>query len=139
MSSRRDALFQRLAGQRGPTDPDLQEAWRRLPTSQRHRLRWAATDPSAASHLGDDLARDLVDALAADRAVRRRWDVLVPVVTGLLVLSTVWGFGRAALPEVAGWSLLLGLAGGLLTTVVGWRRRARARADAREVRRVLRE
>ena len=137
MTNGRDALLHRLAGQRGPTDPDLQEAWRRLPASQRHRLRWTATDPTAASHLDDDLARDLVAALAADRAGRRQWDIAAPVLVALLVLSTVWGFGRAAFPDLAGWFLLGGLVAGVATTVVGWRRRTRARADAREVRRVL--
>ena len=139
MTTRRDTLLHRLAGQRGPTDPDLYDAWQRLPARQRQRLLWTATDPTAAAHLDDDLARQLVDALAADRARRRRWDVLVPLLTGLLVLSTVWGFGRAALPDIAGWFLLLGLCGAALTTVVGWRRRAAARTDARAVRHVLRQ
>lgn len=138
MSSSRDALLHRLVGQRGPTDPELQEAWRRLPASQQHRLRWTATDPTAASHLDDELARLLVDALAADRARRRRWDVAVPVVTGLLVLSTVWGFGRAVVPAFAEWSLALGLLGGAIATLVGWRHRGRARAAAKQVRRALR-
>lgn len=138
MSDARDVLLQRLVGRGGPTDPDLRDAWQRLPTGDRERLRWTATDPTAASHLDDDLARDLVDALAADRARRRRWDILVPALTALLVLSTVWGFGRAAVPEAAGWFLLLGLIGGAVTCVTGWRRRARARGAARAVRRVLR-
>lgn len=138
MTSRRDALLHRLAGQRGPSDPELHEAWRRLPASQRHRLRWTATDPTAAAHLHDDLARDLVDALAADRAQRRRWDVVVPPLVAVLVLATLWGFGRAVFPASAGWFLLAGVAAGVVTTVVGWRRRARVRADARAVRQVLR-
>lgn len=136
--SDRDALLRRLAGRGGPDDPALQQAWRKLSDTDRDRLRWTATDPTAAAHLDDQLARDLVGALAADRAARRQRDVAVPVLTALLVLSTVWGFGRAALPELAGWSLLLGLVGALLTVVVGWRRRAGARGRAREVRRVLR-
>lgn len=136
--SDRDDLLRRLAGRGGPRDPELQAAWRRLSEGDRHRLRWTATDPSAAAHLDDELARDLVAALAADRAAGRRRDLAVPVLTALLVLSTVWGFGRAALPDLAGWSLLLGLLGGALTAVAGWRRRARARQQAREVRRVLR-
>ena len=136
--SGRDAFLQRLARQRGPTDPELRAAWERLPAGQRHRLRRAATDPTAAAHLDDSLARDLVDALAAERSRRRGWDVALPFVTGLLVLSTVWGFGRAALPDVAGWFLLAGLLGAATTTVVGWRRRAVTRSRARAVRSALR-
>lgn len=138
MSDARDVLLQRLAGRTGPTHPDLRPAWRRLTPADRERLRWTATDPTAAAHLDDDLSRVLVDALAADRARRRRWDILVPTLTALLVLSTVWGFGRAVFPQTAGWFLVLGLAGGAATCVAGWRRRARARASARAVRRVLR-
>lgn len=138
MNDARDVLLQRLVGRGGPTHADLRPAWRRLTPGDRERLRWTATDPTAASHLDDDLSRVLVDALAADRARRRRWDILVPTLTALLVLSTVWGFGRAVVPEVAGWYLLLGLVGGAATCIAGWRRRARARRSARAVRRVLR-
>lgn len=138
MTARRDSLLQALAGQRGPGDPSLQPAWERLPPTQRDRLRRTATDPDAALHLHDDLARDIVRALATARIRRKPWDVAVPVVTALLVLSTVWGFGRAALPDVAGWFLLLGLLGAAATTVVGWRRGARARRRARQVLHVLR-
>ena len=136
--SDRDDLLRRLAGRGGPAHPDLQQAWGNLSDGDRDRLRWTATDPTAAAHLDSELARDLVDALAADRAARRQRDLAVPVLTALLVLSTIWGFGRAALPDVAGWSLLIGLLAGALTAVAGWRRRARARRQAREVRRVLR-
>lgn len=136
--SERDDVLRRLVGRAGPSHPDLQRAWGQLANGDRDRLRWTATDPTAASHLDTDLARDLVDALAADRARQRRWDIAVPVLTALLVLSTVWGFGRAAVPDAAGWFLLLALLGGAATCIIGWRRRARARAQAREVRRVLR-
>lgn len=138
MSETRDALLRRLVGRSGPSDPALQTAWRRLPPAEQDRLRRTATDPTAASHLHDDLARALVDALAADRRARQRTDLVVPVVTALLVFSTVWGFGRAAVPDRAGTFLLLALVGAAVTTVVGWRRGARARAAARDVRAVLR-
>lgn len=134
----RDQLLQQLIGRTGPRDADLHVAWTRLPEHEQDRLRRTATDPDAARHLDDDLARTLVDALADDRAGRRRWDLVAPVVTALLVLSTVWGFGRAVFPDVAGTFLALGLLGGAATTVVGWRRGARARHRARAVRRVLR-
>jgi hypothetical protein len=134
----RDVLLQRLAGRGGPVGHDLDAAWQRLPEHEQRRLRRTATDPDAARHLDDDLARTLVDALAADRVARRTWDLAVPVVTALLVLSTVWGFGRAAFPDVAEAYLVVGLLGALVTTVVGWRRRADARHRAHGVRRVLR-
>jgi hypothetical protein len=134
----RDALLQRLAGRGGPRDHDLGRAWQRLPEHEQRRLRRIATDPETARHLDDDLARTLADALAADRVTRRHWDLAVPVVTALLVLSTVWGFGRAAFPDVASAYLAAGLVGGFVTTVVGWRRRADARQRARAVRRALR-
>ncbi len=134
----RDAILTRLAGRRGPADPELQRAWSRLSPGERDRLRYTATDPTAATHLDNDLARVLVDALAEDRSHRREWDIAVPMLTALLVLSTVWGFGRAAFPAVANWFLLLALLGAAITAVVGWRRRANTRRAAREVRRVLR-
>lgn len=137
MTAVRDDVLQRLAGRTGPSDPELARAWRQQPSSHQQRLRRTATDPLAATHLDDGLHRDLVAALALDRAERRRRDVAVPVVLGLLVLSTVWGFGRAALPDTAHWFLLAGVATGSVATVVGWRARARQRARAREVRRVL--
>ncbi len=135
----REQFLQRLAGRTGPRDPDLHAAWTRLPEHEQDRLRRTATDPDAARHLDDDLARVLVDALAGDRAARRRWDLAAPVLTALLVLSTVWGFGRAAFPDVAGAYLVLGLLAGVATTLVGWRRGAVARQRARAVRRVLRQ
>lgn len=138
MTVGRDDLLQRLAGRTGPRDPDLHRAWARLPDHEQARLRRTATDPHAARHLHDDLARALVDALASDRAARRTVDLVVPVVTALLVLSTVWGFGRAVFPDAAGWFLAFGLLTGLVTTLVGWRRRAVLRQTAREVRRELR-
>ena len=138
MNGARDDLLHRLAGRTGPRDADLHVAWQRLGAHEQARLRRTATDPGAARHLHDDLARMLVDALAADRAARRSVDLAVPVVTALLVLSTVWGFGRAVFPESAGWWLVLGLAGAVATTLVGWRRRAVTRRAAREVRHVLR-
>lgn len=138
MDDQRDDLLRRLAGRGGPSDPELRHAWQQLSPADRDRLRWTATDPTAATHLDSDLARVLVDALAADRTERRQQDLMVPVLTALLVLATVWGFGRAAFPERAGWFLLLALLGGLVTMMAGWRRRAQARHQAREVRRVLR-
>lgn len=138
MKAGRDDVLQWLAGRPGPRDPELARAWQRLPSHEQTRLRRTATDPNAASHLHDDLARALVDALAADRTARRTVDLVVPVVTALLVLSTVWGFGRAVFAESAGTWLVLGLLGGVLTMLVGWRRRAVARRSAREVRRELR-
>lgn len=137
--SDRDQVLQRLVGRTGPRDADLHTAWLRLPEHEQDRLRRAATDPDAARHLDDDLARTLVDALADDRADRRRWDLVVPVVTALLVLSTVWGFGRAVFPDTAGTFLALGLLAAAVTTLVGWRRGAVARQRARAVRRVLRD
>lgn len=134
----RDDLLQRFAGRSGPQDPDLHRAWSRLPRHEQERLRRVATDPEAARHLGDGLVRTLVDALAADRAGRRPWDVAVPVLTALLVLSTIWGFGRAVVPDLAGAFLLAGLLAGVVTTVVGWRRGAVLRQRARAVRSVLR-
>ena len=134
----REQLLRRLAGRTGPRDPDLHTAWSRLPEHEQDRLRRTATDPDAARHLDDDLARVLVDALARDRAARRRWDVVVPVLTAILVLSTIWGFGRAAFPEIAGTYLALGLLAATVTTLVGWRRGAVARQRARAVRGVLR-
>ena len=136
--SDRDESLRRLVGRSGPQDPDLRQAWSRLPGHEQDRLRRTATDPDAAHHLDDDLARTLVDALAADRLRRQRWDLVVPVVTALLVLSTVWGFGRAVLPDHAGTFLVAGLLAALVTTLVGWRRGAVARLRARAVRRVLR-
>jgi len=136
--SDRDALLGRLAGPSGPSDPTLAAAWRALHDGDRDRLRRTATDPVAAAHVGDGLERTLVDALAADRVQRRTVDVVVPVVTALLVLSTVWGFGRAALPDIAGWTLLLGLLGGAIACVAGWRRADRRRTAARAVRAALR-
>ena len=136
--SGRDEALRRLVGRTGPRDPDLQRAWARRSAQEQGRLRRVATDPDAARHLDDDLATALVDALAEDRVRRRRWDIVAPVVTALLVLSTVWGFGRAAVPDLADTFLLVGLAAGAVTIVVGWRRGATARQRARAVRRVLR-
>ncbi len=136
--SDRDRVLQRLAGRTGPRDDGLQGAWSRLPDHEQDRLRRTATDPDAARFLDDDLARTLVDALAHDRTRRRRSDLAVPVVTALLVLSTVWGFGRAVFPDVAGTFLALGLLTAAVTMLVGWRRGAVARERARAVRRVLR-
>ena len=136
--SDRDESLRRLVGRAAPRDPDLHDAWARLAGHEQDRLRRTATDPDAAHHLDDDLARTLVDALAADRVRRKRSDVVVPLVTALLVLSTVWGFGRAAVPDHAGTFLVAGLLAALVTTLVGWRRGAVARQRARDVRRVLR-
>jgi hypothetical protein len=133
VSDARDQVLQRLAGRSGPGDPELARAWQQQPTSQQHRLRRTATDPVAARHLDDDLERELVAALAAERAGRRSLDIAVPVLAALLVFSTVWGFGRATYPQAAHWALLVGVVAALITTVAGWRRRARLRRDARSV------
>lgn len=41
---------------------------------------------------------------------------------GLLVLFTVWGFGRSGFPVHAGWFLLVGLVAGTVTAIVTGRR-----------------
>lgn len=138
MTERREDVLQRLAGRTGPSDPALARAWEQQPSAHQQRLRRTATDPVAAGHLGDDLQRDIVAALADDRATRRPRDVIAPVALALLVLATIWGFGRAVMPSVAEWFLLSGVLIGLTAMVVGWRSRARRRERARAVRRLLR-
>ncbi|MBW3659559.1 MAG: hypothetical protein KY457_13040 [Actinobacteria bacterium] len=50
----------------------------------------------------------------------RRWVRAVGL--GLLVLLTVWGFGRSGFPAHAGWFLAVGLVAGAVTTAVTGRR-----------------
>lgn len=136
--SARDGALARLVGDNGPSEPVAAQRWATLDHETQRRLRRAATDPAVASHLHQRQERWLVDELAAERVGRRPADLVVPVVTGLLVLSTLWGFGRATQPEAAGWWLAAGIVGLVVVTLVGWRRAAVRRADARAVRTALR-
>ncbi len=135
----RGAWLATLVGPPGPEEPLAAARWAGLDQTQRRVLRHAAVDLDAARHLETSLDRQVVAALATVLARRSRADVVAPVLTGLLVLSTVWGFGRAAFPQHADSYLLWGLLGLAVTTVLGWRRRAARRADARLVRYALRE
>ncbi|MFT4744266.1 MAG: hypothetical protein ACI9OB_000497 [Nonlabens sp.] len=131
-------LLRRCATPRGPRQTDAARTWARTDDAGRRRLLRAAVDPAAARHVERADARHVVDMLAAARAGRRPLDVIAPIVTGLLVLSTIWGFGRAAVPGSATWFLLGGLLAMAVTCTVGWRRAAVRRAGARAVRQVLR-
>lgn len=134
----RGAWLAALVGPPGPDEPEAAARWARMDATQRRLLRRAAVDLDAARHLETETDRQLVIALASVMIRRSRADVLTPVLTGLLVLSTVWGFGRAAVPLHADVFLVSGLIGMAITTVAGWRRRAGRRADARVVRAAIR-
>jgi hypothetical protein len=131
-------LLRQRAAPQGPRQTDAALTWARTDDDGRRRLLRAAVDPAAARHVERADARHVVDMLAAARAGRRPFDLIAPIVTGLLVLSTVWGFGRAAVPNRAMWFLLGGLLAMAVTCAVGWRRSAARRAGARAVRQVLR-
>lgn len=123
----------------GPRSQQAADEWRRLDDAARRALVLAATDPARARSVGSDAARIVVADLAAQRAARQPLDLAAPVVTGLLVLSTVWGFGRAVVPgNATGW-LIAGVLG-LVTTVWVGRHRVRVRRrDAAAVVRTLRQ
>lgn len=133
----RGELFARMVPDAGPRGDATTTTWRTLDEPGRRRLRRAAADPSLAALVDGPAERAVVAELAARRA-RWRWtDVLVPVVTGLLVLSTVWGFGRAVFPASAGAWLVAGLLGLAATAVAGLRRAVVRRRAADAVRAVL--
>lgn len=133
----RAALVARLVPLPGPRDAAASRTWATLDDVAREALRRAATDPEAAARVDDEALRAVVVDLAATRAGRLPLDVAAPVVTGLLVLSTVWGFGRAVFPSSADAWLALGLAGLALTAAVGIRRATRRRRAASTVLRLL--
>ncbi len=131
-------VLRRVASPPGPVEPEAAATWDHIDDEARRRLRRASIDPAAAAHVERPEARHVVDLLAAASATRRPVDIIGPVLTGLLVLSTIWGFGRAAVPEHAGWFLLGALMAMALTCAAGWRRAAARRAGARAVRQALR-
>jgi antitoxin (DNA-binding transcriptional repressor) of toxin-antitoxin stability system len=133
----RGELVARLVPLPGPRDEATARTWRGLDEATRTALRRAATDPELAAGIEDPALRDVAADLAATRADRLPLDVAAPVITGLLVLSTVWGFGRAVFPSSADVWLALGLVGLVLTAAVGLRRARGRRRAATEVQRLL--
>lgn len=133
---RRDDVFARLVPQPGPRDQDAADVWRDLDHSAREVLRRAATDPELAASVASPHRRVVAD-LAHQRAGRGPLDVVVPLVTGLLVLSTLWGFGRAVFPADAATWLAIGLLAGPVAVAAGLRRVAGRRRAASAVERTL--
>lgn len=131
MSDDRSRLLARLVPATGPTDPAAAVTWERLDAPTRAALTRAATDPIAAGSDRPGPHDAIVRDLARQRAARRPADLVAPIGTGLLVLSTLWGFGRAAYPQDADLWLVAGLVGLAATALAGARRvRARRRAAA---------
>lgn len=139
MSGDRSDALRALVGPQGPSSAAARETWAGLDERSRSALRRAATDPVAASSVDAEAHRVVVAELATRRAERRPADLFGPVLTGLLVLSTLWGFGRAVFPADAGWWLVAGLLGLAATVVVGRRRVVLRRRGAAAVRRALDE
>jgi hypothetical protein len=131
-------LLRQLAPEHGPREAAAAHTWDRTDDEGRRRLLRACVDPLAARFIERDDARHVVDVLAAARTARRPMDLVAPILTGLLVHSTIWGFGRAAVPDSATWFLFGGLLAMAVTCAVGWRRSAARRAGARAVRATLR-
>lgn len=136
MTDGRTAALARLVAPPGPTSARAVATWETLDDDARARLRRAATDRSLAATTDAD-HHHVVHDLARRRAERRLLDVVVPVVTGLLVFSTLWGFGRAAFPADAEAWLAAGLVGLVAVAAVGLRRATRRRRAAASVLRAL--
>lgn len=125
----RSTALAALVPRPAPRSARATATWATLDEAERARLRRAAVTPSLVAQLDDVDHAAVVHDLATQHAAHRPLDLVTPLVTGLLVLSTVWGFGRAVFPtEPQPW-LVAGLVGAA-ATVWGARRRVRVRRAA---------
>lgn len=133
----RGDLLARLLPAHEPRGDATARTWTALDEPGRRRLRRAAVEPALAACVDDEDERAVVAELADRHARWRPSVVLGPVMTGLLVLSTVWGFGRAVFPADADAWLLAGLLGLVAATSAGLRRASGRRRAAERVLAVL--
>lgn len=130
----RSSLVARLASPVAPAEPELAARFADLPADRRRAVSRAALDPARAA---DDPDPALVRALAEAHATRVVPPMLGALGLAVLVLMTVWGFGRSASPENAPAFLLAGGLAGLVTLQLAGRRYFRRLARARRVHELL--
>jgi hypothetical protein len=98
-----------------PREPDAAARWAELPLATRRSL--AATRPGELDALPAE-DREVVAGLARAR-LATAWRALATApLMGVIVLMTVWGFGRSTYPDVERAWLLAGAALGAVTWMV---------------------
>lgn len=132
--SSRSKTLARLSAPLAPSDTRHAARFATLSLERQRQINRAALDPARATADPDPT---LVRAVAEAHA-QRVWPIMTgSFVTAVLVLMTIWGFGRSVFPARAPLFLLAGGVAGLVTLQVGARRLLKRLARAREVHEIL--